>query len=149
MLFFLVFYDIIFYDIYIVGAKEICLESGAAHYRIAENESLIRPFIEQKNVFYANMTDEALPPTTLNNSKYSLFVPYLLRRLMQRRQSFLFFTKIYEYLSSGKPILAIVSDTVASMEYLSYCLYFVSEADGINFDIIDQMLDVEQRNKIA
>lgn len=60
-----------------------------------------------------------------------------------------FSTKIYEYMGTGKPILAIGPSSVASMEYLKDCSFYCSSLDSISIELIERLINSDERVEVS
>lgn len=60
-----------------------------------------------------------------------------------------FSTKIYEYMASGKPLLAIGPQGIASIEYLQDCSFCVTNISDITDSLVERIANKRERELIV
>lgn len=60
-----------------------------------------------------------------------------------------FSTKIYEYMATGKAVLAIGPDAVASIDYLKDCSFYAGKQEDITKDLIALVANESERQEIS
>jgi glycosyltransferase involved in cell wall biosynthesis len=75
-----------------------------------------------------------------NNSDWLVHVESFEKDVIEATR-FSFSTKIFEYMATGKPILAIGPSSIASIDYLADCSLCVTDPGKITSDLIDKITD--------
>lgn len=102
--------------------EDVCKFCGSL-----KKDELIREFNKATILVFVESFDEE----QIEKTKYSLS------------------TKVPEYLSVGKPILAVGPSGIGSMEYLSDCAFNINNRNDIESGILDLLINEKLREKIS